>query len=162
MNRRGFTLLEVVVALAVFGIFLMMLGTMTTEMARQEKRFPLSYFQHPSIDAVSARVRRDVEDTTDFPPAFQGQSPTAQLLMLYTVHDGGKGETVTYDFTKPGEVTRSAYTATLLTSQWVAHGVPQFTVRWDDPSDPKAIVLTATDTKGAIVVDELIYPRPHS
>jgi len=61
-RQRGFTLMELVVTMAIFGVFLMIVGTLTLEMRGQEKRYPVNFMQHPQVVAVLSRMRRDVLD----------------------------------------------------------------------------------------------------
>ncbi len=161
--QRGYSLLEVVVSMAIFGLFLAVLGTVTSEMRTMERRFPISMMNHPSIGAVTARLRRDVEDTTTYnvPTPFDGYSQTPQTLLLYVTHDWGS-ETVVWDFTAPGDVHRKGYFATLVTSDWVAHGVPQFTIKTETlPNGQDAVRATAKDNDGKTIIDQIFTPRPH-
>ena len=62
-RQRGFTLMEVVVTMAIFGVFLMIVGALTLEMRGNEKRYPVNFMQHPQVIAVLSRLKRDVQDS---------------------------------------------------------------------------------------------------
>ena len=57
-SRRGFTLMEVVVTMSIFGVFLLIIGTLTLEMRGQEKRYPINFMQHPQVISVLSRLAR--------------------------------------------------------------------------------------------------------
>jgi len=162
MRERGYTLLEIVVTLAVFGIFLWIVVVLTAEMRANEKRYPINYMAHPEVSAVMARLRRDIFDTTFYPQNFQGYERSPQTLLLYTIDQSGFGKTVIYDFRTHGEVHRKEYNATQLTGEWVAHGVPDF--HFDDftlDTGQVAARITARDEQNRLAIDEIFVPRPH-
>ncbi len=163
MRERGYTLLEIVVTLAVFGIFLWIVVVLTAEMRANEKRYPVNYMAHPEVSAVMARLRRDIFDTTFYPRAFQGYEQSPQTLLLYTIDQSGFGKTVIYDFRTHGEVHRKEYNATESTREWVAHGVPDF--HFDDftlDNGQVAARITARDEQNRLAIDEIFVPRPHN
>jgi len=162
MRERGYSLLEIVVTLAVFGIFLWIVVVLTAEMRANEKRYPINYMAHPEVSAVMARLRRDIFDTTFYPQNFQGYEQSPQTLLLYTIDQSGFGKTVIYDFRTHGEVHRKEYNATQLTGEWVAHGVPDF--HFDDftlDTGQVAARITARDEQNRLAIDEIFVPRPH-
>lgn len=162
-RQRGYTLMEVVVTLAVFGTFLMIIVILTAEMRRNEQRYPINFMAHPEVSAVMARLRKDILDTTYYPAEFQGYSQTPRTLLLYTLRQTGFGETVVYDFRASGEVHRKAFNATELTADWVARGVPQFQIdHFDLSTGQSAVRITARDNQNRIAIDEIFVPRPHS
>ena len=69
-GRRGFTLMEVVVTLAVFGMFLVIIVILTAEMRRNETRYPINYMAHPEVEAVMSRMRKDILDAKYYPAAY--------------------------------------------------------------------------------------------
>ena len=74
----------------------------------------------------------------------------------------GTAETVVWDFTTPGEVHRKAFKATLLSSEWVARGLPIFTKTMQAmPSGQDAVRIRALDGS-KLAIDEIIVPRPHA
>jgi prepilin-type N-terminal cleavage/methylation domain-containing protein len=162
--ERGFTLMEVLVSLALFAVFIYMIALLTMEMRGYEKRFPVEFLSHPQAGAVIARVRRDVMDSTApyYPASFQTYTQSQKTLILYSLQESGFAQTIVWDFSRPGEVHRLAYSVGALSSEWVARGVPQFTVT-DYPvtNHPDSVRIKATDSKGTLAIDQLLQPRPH-
>jgi prepilin-type N-terminal cleavage/methylation domain-containing protein len=159
---RGYTLMEIVVTLAVFGIFLFIVVRLTAEMRLNEKKYPVNYMSHPEVGAVMARLRKDILDTKYYPSAFQGYQQTPRTLLLYTLRQTGFGETVVYDFRKSGEARRKAYNATQLTTDWVARGVPDFQISsFTLSTGQDAVRITARDDQNRVAIDEIFVPRPH-
>jgi prepilin-type N-terminal cleavage/methylation domain-containing protein len=162
-RARGFTLMEVVVTLAVFGTFLLIIVILTGEMRRNEQRYPINYMGNPEVGGVMARLRKDVLDTTYYPAEFQGYSQTPKTLLLYTLQQSGFGQTVVYDFRASGEVHRKAYNASELTGDWVARGLPIFEVgSFTLETGQDAVRVTARDSQNRIAIDEIFVPRPHN
>lgn len=162
-DDRGFTLMEVVVTLAVFGLFLLIIVLLTAEMRTNEQRYPINYMAHPDVTAVMARLRKDVLDTTYYPAEFQGYSQTPKTLLLYTLQQSGFGLTVVYDFRASGEVHRKAFNATSLVSDWVGRGLPDFQVgSFTLDTGQDAVRITANDSQNRIAIDEIFVPRPHN
>jgi prepilin-type N-terminal cleavage/methylation domain-containing protein len=162
-DARGYTMLEIAVTLALFGVFLFIIVTMTAEMRRNEKKWPINFFVHPEVGSVLARMRRDIYDSTARPDNFETFSSSPLTLIVYTINNDGTAETVVWDFTTPGEVHRKAFTATLLSSEWMARGLPLFTATTEAmPSGQDAIRIQAMDKEHKLAIDELIVPRPHA
>jgi len=172
VNRRGFTLLEVVMTVAIFGMFLMMLATLTAEMRGQEKRYPVNFMKHPQVIALLSRLRHDVVDAWAA-DTYPGQYPPAPAVALYrqsaktllinTLVGGGK-QTVVWDFSKPGEAHRISYNVGIGT-EWVARGLPpDFDAGLDAvsvPGRPFGVRFMAKDAKGQLAIDQYYQPRAH-
>jgi prepilin-type N-terminal cleavage/methylation domain-containing protein len=162
-RARGYSLMEIVVTMAIFGIFLFIIVTMTAEMRRNEKKWPVNFFEHPEVGSVLARMRHDIYDSTVRPDTFETYSASPVMLIVYVINNDGTAETVVWDFTTPGEVHRKAFKATLLSSDWMARGLPLFTATTQPmPSGQDAIRIQATDKEHKLAIDELIVPRPHA
>ncbi|MEA2162593.1 MAG: hypothetical protein QOK37_720 [Thermoanaerobaculia bacterium] len=162
-RARGFSLMEAVIAMALFSVFLFILVTLTAEMRRNEKRWPVNFFSHPEVGSVLARIRRDVYDSTSLLDSFGTFSSSATMLIVYTINqDRTSAETVVWDFSIPGEVHRRAYRATLLSSEWMARSVPIFLWSKESmPDGPDAVRMKAIDKEGKLAIDEIYVPRPH-
>jgi prepilin-type N-terminal cleavage/methylation domain-containing protein len=161
-RERGYTMMEIVVTLAVFGIFLWIVVILTSEMRANEKRYPINYMAHPEVSAVMARMRKDIFDTKYYPTEFQGYQQTPQTLILYTLRQTGFAETVIWDFRTAGEVHRKAFNATELSTEWVARGLPKFQIdKYDLDTGQTATRITATDEQNQLAIDEIFVPRPH-
>jgi hypothetical protein len=154
--------MEIVVTLAIFGVFLMIIVTITLEMRKTEARYPVNFMVHPEVAGLVARMRKDVFDTKYYPATFQSYEQTEKTLILYTLQQTGFAETVVYDFTKDGEVHRKSYNASQLTGDWIARGVPTFRIdAFTLDSGQQAVRITASDKNGKLGIDEIFVPRPH-
>ena len=159
--------MEAVVAMALFTVLLFILVTLTAEMRRNEKKWPVNFFTHPEVGSVLARIRRDVYDSTSMPGNFDTYTASATTLILYTISvDRSSAETVVWDFSKPGEAHRKAYRATVLSSEWTARSVPVFIcsscVVSETVGGEAAVRIQAMDKEGKLAIDEIFVPRPHA
>ncbi len=167
MVRRfetGFTLMEALVSLALFGVFLYIVALLTAEMRGYERRLPIDFLAHPQTGSVVARVRRDVLDATSpyYPTSYDKYTQSPTTLILYSLQESGFAETIVWDFSIPGEAHRHAFSVGAQTAEWTARGVPQFHVT-DFPIEnhPDSVRLQATDQKGMLAIDEILQPRTH-
>lgn len=168
MRQRGFTLVEVLVTLAIFGTFLFIITDLSLEMRAAEKRYPVNFMRHPQIVAVLGRMRRDVLDAFGKDP-YPNSTPDGtysqsnKTLIVQTMVGGG-AQTVVWDFTTPGQVQRIAYNVGVKT-RWVARGLPpDFSASFDAvevPGHPYGVRMTAVDSTGKLAVDEYLQPRAH-
>ena len=159
---RGYTMLEIVVTLALFGVFLFIIVALTAEMRRNEKRWPINFMAHPDVGSVVTRFRRDVYDSKYFPDSFQSYSQSAQTPILYTINAAGFGETIVWDFRTPGQVTRVAYSSSQPQAEWTTHGTPTFAAeKFDAPNGQTGMHVMAVDDKGKLAIDQIFIPRPH-
>ena len=162
MTSRGYTLLEVVVALAIFGIFIFMLVEITAEMNANEKRNPVNFMAHPQVSAVLSRLRRDVWDSIGYPGTYDKYTQGTRVLILDVLRQDGTTEYVVYDFTIAEEVHRLSFAVGAQTSEWIARGLPQFRVdSYMMPDNRWAVRILAADKKGTLAVDQILEPRPH-
>ncbi|HEU4523091.1 MAG TPA: type II secretion system protein, partial [Thermoanaerobaculia bacterium] len=131
-RQRGFTLLETVITLSIFGVFILILVTLTAEMRGNDKRYPVNFMKHPQVVAVVARMRKDVLDAfgaDPYPASYLTHSQSEKKLIVYSVQQSGFTQTVVWDMTVPGIVRRQAYSVGGVVSDWTARGVPaSFTV----------------------------------
>lgn len=165
MKRRvaGYTLLEVVIALTIFGIFLLILTMLTSEMRGYEKRLPVNFMRHPQTIAVLSRMRKDVLDAFGANPFVSHESYTQspKTLVIRSVQENGGVQTVVWDFRTPGQVKRIAYNVGIGT-EWVARGVPEFTVDAIENDDGTyGVRVQAVDAKGKLAIDQIYQPRAH-
>ncbi len=168
MRQRGYSLLEVVVTMAIFGVFLMILTTMSLEMRTNEKRYPVNFMQHPQVITVLSRLRRDVLDMPGKEP-YRDYSPdhkykmAPKVLIFETLVSGGS-QVVVWDFSTPGEVHRVSYNVGVKT-EWVARGLPpDFSAEIGDiPQEGRAdgVRIKAFDQKGKLAIDQYLLPRAH-
>jgi prepilin-type N-terminal cleavage/methylation domain-containing protein len=162
-RRRGYSLLEMVVAMAVFGMFLFIVTALTMSLNRSEKKWPVNLMKHPQVAAVMARLRRDVLDAT---PPYYGEATgafkqTAQTLLLTVLEPGGTSRSIVWDFSIPGEAHRRAFLGDEQVSEWVARGIPsKFEILAADLGrEPVGLRIQARDEHGALAIDQLLQPR---
>ena len=166
----GYTLLEVVVAMAVFGLFLAILGVLTVEMRAQEKRLPVKFLRHPQVIVVVSKLRRDVQDafgSNPYPESYGAYTQSAKTLIVQSVVEQTGGvQTIVWDFRTPGEVKRRAYNVGVPTD-WTSRGLPpEFSNSFEVdavgiPGRPWGVRITARDGKGRIAIDQILQPRAH-
>lgn len=166
-RARGYSLMEIVIAMALFGVLLFIIVTLTSEMGRNEKKWPINFFTNPEVGSVLARIRRDVYDSTSLLPGYDTYTSSPTTLIVYTISvDRSSAETVVWDFSKPGEVHRKAFRAAQLSSQWDARGVPVFfcpSCSVQESINGEADVhIQAIDKEGKLAIDEIFVPRPHA
>jgi len=158
---RGYSMIEIAVTLALFGIFLFIIVTLTSEMRRNEKKWPVNFMSHPDVSAALSRLRRDVYDTKYFPAAWQNYSQTDQTPIIYMVSQS-TAETVVWDFRTPGQVTRHAWIANLPQADWTAQGTPTFSAQqYEAPNGQTGLHVVALDDRGKLAIDQILIPRPH-
>ncbi len=172
VSRRiaAYSLLEVIVAMAVFGIFLLILGSLTMQMRRSEQQLPVNFMRHPQVMNVISRMRRDVLDAHGVnafevtPPAGFEQSD--KTLIVESVQPDGGVVTIVWDFRTPGVVVRHAYRVGVPTT-WTARGLPEdFTNELlidavEMEGRPWGVRLQARDGKGRLAIDQIFQPRAH-
>jgi hypothetical protein len=160
--------MEMVVAMAIFGIFTFILLSLTNELAFWERRLKLDFNRHPQVIAVISRMRRDVLDAQGNDPylaAIDGYTNGPQTLVIERVMLSGGLETVVWDLSAPGAVVRRAYAAGEI-RQWRARGLPpRFDpiIRAVENPNPKGawgVRLQAFDSRGGVAIDQIFYPRP--
>ena len=162
-RQRGFTLIEMLITLAIFGLFIVSIGLLTHEMYYVQQKWPINYMSHPEVGGVVARVRRDVLDTLYYPQEWQGFTQTDRTLLIYVVGQDGYAKTVVYDFRQNGEVRRLEYRATELQSTWVGHAMPSFHIdKFVLESGQIAVRLQAIDSGGKLAIDQIFFPRAHT
>lgn len=166
-RQGGYTMLEMIVALTIFGVFLGVLFVLTAEMRGYEQRLPINYHRHPQVIAVLARMRRDVMDGHGKSPylkSFASYTASDKVLILETVLPSGGVETVVWDFRATGEVLRRSYNVGVPTD-WVARGLPPDFSQIDidavttGPNAAWATHITARDGRGRLAIDAILQPR---
>lgn len=165
-NERGYSMMEIVVVLAIFGVFLLILVIVTAEMRGYEKKMPVNFMTHPQVISVLSRMRRDVLDAWSadpYPDSQDTYTQSSKTLIVKTFVSGGV-QTVVWDFTTPGEVKRISYNVGVATA-WLARGMPEdFAATLDaveTPGRPFGVRVRAFDRKGMLAVDEYLQPRAH-
>ena len=166
-HQRGYSLLEMTVAMAIFSIFLGTLFVLTAELRRHEKRLPVNFMKHPQVVGVIARIRRDVLDahgTKPYKNEHDGYTMSSKTLIVETVDASGGTQIVVWDFSTQGEVLRRSYNAGIA-SDWRARGLPvNFTQNWEFDalkigSGPYGVRIQSKDERGRLAIDQILQPR---
>jgi prepilin-type N-terminal cleavage/methylation domain-containing protein len=132
--QAGYTLLEVVVSIVVFGFFLFILTTLQTEMRRYERAHTIDFMRHPQVIAVLSRMRKDVLDAfgpDPYPATFteartaanpdpQTYEQSSQTLIITSVQQTGFIQTIVWDARTKGEMRRRSYSVGKLSADWIA------------------------------------------
>jgi prepilin-type N-terminal cleavage/methylation domain-containing protein len=174
-RERGFTLLEVIVAMSIFGVFLYIVFSLTSDMRGWEKRLPVNFMRHPQVIAVIGRMRRDVLDL---------HMPTSNKIYLDTFTVNGKEytngpktliiqtelpsglQTIIWDLSEP-TVARRISVNVGNASEWFARGLPEefsSDAEFDAiklPGRPYAVRLIAKDADDNIAIDQILQPRTY-
>lgn len=163
-RRGGYTLLELVIAMSILGIFLGILLTLTLEMWDWEKKLPVSFQKHPEIIAVIARMRRDVLDGLGPHPYLSkhdGYEDSDKTLIVQSVSADGGTQIIVWDFSIPEVAVRRVYNVGNVT-EWAARGVPVDFTKELEPYPGRTtlgIRLRATDKEGRLAIDQVFFPR---
>lgn len=163
-RERGFTLMEVVVALTIFGAFIIICALLTKEMMGYEKKMPVNFLTYPQVSAVISRLRRDVEDATApyYPDAFENYVQSDSTLILYSLDENNQARTIVWDFTNPDLVRRRSYNVGMLASEWTARGLPKLRINaYEVPDHAYSVRVQAIDQHGILAIDQIFQPRPH-
>jgi len=171
-RQRGYTLLEIVISMAIFAIFLAIFFSLTAEMRQWERKLPVNFMKHPQMISVLARLRRDIQDVQVpssagkiYLPSHDGYTNGPKTLIVQTLLPTGL-QTIVWDFREPGVAKRIAYNVAEK-SEWVARGLPtEFTSGVDIEAvkfegRPYGVRLTAKDGNGKLAIDQILQPRTH-
>jgi prepilin-type N-terminal cleavage/methylation domain-containing protein len=163
-NEGGFTLLEIIVALSIFGVVIIISAMLTKEMMGYEKKMPIDFLTNPQVGAVVSRLRRDVEDATApyYYDKFENYEQSDSTLILYSLNENNQAQTIVWDFTDPALVRRRTYSVGLLVNEWLARGLPKFTINaYEVPNHAYSVRIQAVDEHGILAIDQIFQPRPH-
>ena len=166
-SQRGYTLLEVVISLAIFGMIIAIFAIITAEMRSREKRAPVNFMRHPQVAAVLARMRRDVQDAygpEPFLDEFRGFTMGEKTLIFRSMQANGGLRTIVWDFSAGDVVKRHEYNVGIGTV-WPARGLPaDFNVTLDAvdiEGRPWGVRVMARDAEGRLAIDQILQPRAH-
>ena len=173
-RQRGFSLLEVTIAMTVFGVFLVVFFMLTAEMRDWEKRLPVNLMRNPQIAGVLGRMRRDVQDAwipfgkTPYVNEHDGFSMSSpNTIILNVMQSTGGNQIIVWDFNTPGVARRIAYNVGFK-NEWRAAGLPEdfaknFTIGAVELNDrPYGVRITMKDDHGRVAIDQILQPRTHN
>ena len=158
MRRRhdgGAGLLELVVAMAVFGVFLLILASLAAEYRRLDRQVQFGWFIHPDDMAVATRMRRDVNDSIGYPESFGDQEQSPATLLL-----SGKGaRTIVWSFSETA-VRRDEWKGSVQIASWTARATRRFEIdAWSGADGSTGVRLVGKTAEGRVVVDRVFVPR---
>ena len=167
-RERGYSLIEMVVALAVFGAIVAIFAILSAEIRDREKRMRINLMRHPQVSAVVSRMRRDVQDAHGSKPYVQEHDgytmADSRTLIIEVMQPNGGVQTVVWDLREKGVVRRRAYNVGVATD-WFARGLPagaEFDLdAVDIPGRPYGVRLKMTDAGGKLAIDQILQPRAH-
>ncbi|HSN69223.1 MAG TPA: type II secretion system protein [Thermoanaerobaculia bacterium] len=155
-GRRGAGLLELVVAMAVFGVFLLILTSLAAEYRRLDRGIRFGWFIHPDDMAVATRMRRDVNDSVGYPESFGDLEQTPTTLLL----SGQGARTIVWTFSDDA-VRRDEWKGNVLVASWTARATRRFEIgAWSGADGSTGVHLVGKTAEGRVIVDRLFVPRP--
>ncbi len=149
------TAVEVVIALAIFGVLLLILTSLQVEFLRFDRDADLRLFDHPQHLAVLERLRRDVQDSVSYPLMWEGwlQSNTTLILRL------SEKEVVVWRF-EAEEAERLHWLDENLDERWAAHGLPRFELAAAEVApDRFGVRLQGYGRDEQLVLEQVVFPR---
>lgn len=158
--KRGFSLMEVVVAMAVLGVVILAMTMLTAEYRRYDRAVQFKWFVHPEIDAVLSRMRADVIETTGYPAEVNGYVQGEKVLILQTRDVTLHTEETVWDFREPPIARRLRYRSGEVAESWQANGLPEFTIAAAPmPDGAVGLRLQGKDGEGRVIVEQTLAPR---
>lgn len=165
-RERGYSVIEMVISLAVFGAIIAIFAILSAEIRDRQKRMPMNLMRHPQVSAVISRMRRDVQDAAGTGPymkSHDGYTMDSKTLIVVVQQPNGGVQEVVWDLREKGVVRRRSYNVGVATD-WFARGLPaEFTI--DDIDVPGTrlygVRVKATDAEGQLAIDQILQPRAH-
>lgn len=164
--QRGYSLVEMIIALSVFTVVFAILLGLTKEIRGHERRYPVNMMTHPQTNAVLTRLRRDVLDAYGSNPYadWNGYSSDGErMLVIESLQPNGGVQHIVWDFGTPGTARRLAFNVGNVASDWRAHGIPELKITTVDADTRHAygVQITAADEGGRLAIDQIYQPRTH-
>jgi prepilin-type N-terminal cleavage/methylation domain-containing protein len=174
-RQRGFSLVELIVTVAIMGILIFMLVALQRELVTFDRKLKVDLFSQPNTSSVLHRIRRDVLNAQRYHPeepyADYEWSETTMLLdyPLDRAEGATKSFVVVWDFTEPDLAKRIELVDEKVVSEWSTTSGARYELNYDyricRPTEPlpscggpQFIRLLGYDSKGGLVVDEKVAP----
>jgi len=158
-RQKGYSLIEMLAAMAIFSIFFFVLIGLQREFIRFDHDMRLRMFSHPAPLSVLARLQRDILDSTSYPTDYQTWSQSATTLLL-TVPGKDGSVVVVWDFDTPSAAKRLAFPSGGQVEEWNALAVPQYEIgSFEMPDGRIAVRVQSYDEQGRLAIDRIILPR---
>jgi prepilin-type N-terminal cleavage/methylation domain-containing protein len=161
-DQRGLSAIEVIVALAIFGVLLLVMTSLQAQFHRFDRQADFALFEHPQQLAVVERVRADVLDSRSYPVDWRGWTQSTSTLILR--RSGESNEVIVWSFGEGSPAERRTWEGDTDTpsGRWVAHNVPNFEVTAVSSGTGRVGVnLKGFDEEGRLVFDQILFPRAH-
>lgn len=161
-------MVEMVVALAIFGILLLVLTSLEKQFVELQLRSRSNLMKHPDASAVISRVRKDILDSAEYPKKHLDFKESPEVLLLSSKDAEGQPQFIVYDFRTRTVARRITYSGEEITSEWTARGVPRFSIDdFEMPDGGVAVRLQAFDFVRTetgteverLVLDQITEPR---
>jgi len=157
-SSRGASLLELLVALSLFGAFLVVIMVLQREVFRFDRELQFQWRDHVHPAAVASRLQRDVRESSSYPASFLYFTQSSSTLLLRR-SGNGPPHTIVYEF-EQGLTRRREYKNDVPENYWEARGVPQFVVSAiTSESGNVGVGLTGIDARSRIIIENAFFPR---
>lgn len=157
---RGFSLIEAVITMFIFGVVIWILVSLESQLARFDRKLDFSFHRNPHRMQLVARFRRDVADAQVYPATYGDYAQTPETLLLRTASDDGEERTIVWDFTAGTAPVRIEFADGEEVSRWRPTGMPKFIVSAHVmPDTSVAVRLQGIESSGALTVDAIAQPR---
>lgn len=160
ISASGFSLLELVIAMAILGALIMMFVSVQRDTLNLDRRLREPRVTAADLEPVLVRFGRDVLDSRGYYPnqreldGFR-QGPTTLLLRQHTAGPGTP-DVVVWSL-ESDRVQRLSYTGERRLSQWAWRGPVQWQI---SPYEDEWVRLTAS-SRDTRLVDRIWRPRAH-
>lgn len=156
-RSEGWTLLEMIIVLAIFSVLLTMVTGLYIELIRVDADVRSELLEHPELPVLLERFGRDVLDSRRYPNAIKEWSQTAEVLLV----EREPGSVVVWDFSQAGLARRIELEGGVERSLWTARGLPAITISAEEiVEDRMGLRMRLTSEGGDLIYDRIFQPRP--
>lgn len=156
-GRRGFSLLELIIVIAILGIFVIMLAGLERETLNLLRGTDTKRVSLADLEPVIVRLSHDILDAEGYFPNnrdIDGFQQSETTLILRTAAAPGEGDVVVWNF-REGGVRRLTYSGPVMRSEWQWEG----TVKWNVSSYRGQWVRLRASIGDQPSVDRIWRPR---